>query len=105
MEIAVAPEGAFAVSPSFSAGEARGRFSDAASGETVTAPHFGVKVPEAVELATFAPADAEPARRASAVDRLDLYFLPVHAFGLVWTAKGKTVEVSCDGATGEVGAP
>ena len=102
---------------------------DAVSGETVAAPRFGGALPEPVEVAAFAPADAElvePSVRASAVvrlvlgddvtppeadhvgearaeiDRLDLYFLPVYAFGLVWAAKNKTVEVSCDGATGEV---
>ena len=52
------------------------------------------------------PPEADHVSEARAeIDRLDLYFLPVYAFGLVWAAKNKTVEVSCDGATGEVSQP
>jgi hypothetical protein len=100
---------------------------DGATGDAV-APR-GLEGAEPIDLATFAPPDVaivEPTVRASAVirqilgddvtppeadayheeiaevDRLDLYFAPLYAFELVWTAKNKTASITVDGRTGEI---
>jgi len=100
---------------------------DAATGDPSAARP--IEAAEPIDLASFAPADAsivDPTVRASAVirqilgddvrppeadayheeradiDRLDLYFWPVYAFDLNWTAKGKTASITVDGRTGEI---
>ena len=100
---------------------------DAATGDPI--PARAIETAEPIDLANFAPADAsivDPTVRASAVirqilgddvkppeadayheeraevDRLDLYFAPVYAFELVWSAKAKTASITVDGRTGEI---
>jgi hypothetical protein len=99
--------------------------------DAVTGDAIGVRsidAAEPIELGAFAPADAaiiDPTVRASAVirqvlgdvtppeadayheeraevDALDLYFSPVYAFDLVWSAKSKTVGITVNGRTGEI---
>jgi hypothetical protein len=100
---------------------------DAATGDPIAAR--SLEASEPVELGTFAPADGsivDPTVRASAVirqvlgddvkppeadayheeradiDRLDLYFTPLYAFDLVWSAKNKTASITVDGRSGEI---